>query len=439
MTSLPAQIPGGVPVTVTTEPTQIPMPAGRPVTIINTGSEVVYLTPTPEIGTNDFPISSQGGVQWPQAPCYAYVANTTGTLYVIQGGVNYYNPAVNISGGTLNVTGNVDASITNASLPVTGNVGINGTADVNVQNATLSVTGSTITVGSLPDITFAAGQTVDIGAGSSVAISGVPTIALESGSVIDINGPVSIVNPQQQNVSMLFTASQENVTPTSISSLSAWGTITGPAGTISISFAGASVGDVAIIIIQGGPSVSGYIITVSDPTGWATPDQAIQTINAVSIGGTWRFYKALTSTDIANGLSIAVDVNSASVNFYYTVGVATIHNLTVSNPSLAGVVSSTANSLSGSTLSLPNSTTAFALSSGLYLAGSQYSSSTQAMSNDNGYPIMNNYSFDGYTTDVSISIFSITSNSQMPTGSFTVPTTPQYYSGLSLLIPSLVI
>lgn len=401
MTSLPAQIPGGVPVTVTTEPTQIPMPAGRPVTIINTGSEVVYLTPTPEIGTNDFPISSQGGVQWPQAPCYAYVANTTGTLYVIQGGVNYYNPAVNISGGTLNVTGNVDASITNASLPVTG--------------------------------------TVDIGAGSSVAISGVPTIALESGSVIDINGPVSIVNPQQQNVSMLFTASQENVTPTSISSLSAWGTITGPAGTISISFAGASVGDVAIIIIQGGPSVSGYIITVSDPTGWATPDQAIQTINAVSIGGTWRFYKALTSTDIANGLSIAVDVNSASVNFDYTVGVATIHNLTVSNPSLTGVVSSTANSLSGSTLSLPNSTTAFALSSGLYLAGSQYSSSTQAMSNDNGYPIMNNYSSDGYTTDVSISIFSITSNSQMPTASFTVPTTPQYYSGLSLLIPSLVI
>jgi hypothetical protein len=68
------------------------------------------------------------------------------------------------AGDTMNVAGNVTATIQNANIPVTG------TVNANITNATLPVQGS-VSISGTPTVNFAAGQTVNIGNTPSVAIA----------------------------------------------------------------------------------------------------------------------------------------------------------------------------------------------------------------------------------------------------------------------------
>lgn len=139
-------------------------------------------------------------------PVDAHITNAT---VPVAGNVGITGVAnVNVNNASIPVSGSVNATIQNATVPVSGNVGISGTANVNVSNASIPVSGSVnatiqnasvpiagnVGITGTPTVQFASGQKVDInntpsvniGAGNTIGISGTPSVAISGTPSVNI-------------------------------------------------------------------------------------------------------------------------------------------------------------------------------------------------------------------------------------------------------------
>lgn len=115
---------------ITTTPQPVPIaPQGS--TLVNVGTAQLSLCQTPTFASNVFTLTTKASLPWPSGPLYAKVANGSGSIMLLQGLYNLYNPNIVINSGTITakIGGTVDVTIKNATLNV--NAGV-----VEVENAT---------------------------------------------------------------------------------------------------------------------------------------------------------------------------------------------------------------------------------------------------------------------------------------------------------------
>ncbi len=129
---------------VTTTPQPVPIaPQGS--TLVNVGAAQLSLCQTPTFASNVFTLTTKASLPWPSGPLYTKVASGSGSIMLLQGLYNLYNPNIVINSGTITakIGGTVDVTIKNATLDVTGSTVTakvtSCTVDATITNATLTV------------------------------------------------------------------------------------------------------------------------------------------------------------------------------------------------------------------------------------------------------------------------------------------------------------
>jgi hypothetical protein len=271
--------------------------------LIASGSNVPNITLVPQDSTGSGIVYATVYQQGDSMPANVPTTITATTLTLASGSNVEISGPVSLAAdstvaisGAVDVSGStVDASITNATLDISGTVDLatGTTVDANITNAAISVTGSTVTVegavtvsndvtvtpsgtinvqgvangtaigvagtvdissgtidiGNTPAVTIDSG-TVDLASGATVEITGTPTVNLGSNNEVivtevqNVAGNVSIVNPI--NGTPLITRTQSIGSDSSVESSAISNTVTrltnSTSNSITYSWAGNSFG-----------------------------------------------------------------------------------------------------------------------------------------------------------------------------------------------------
>lgn len=311
--------------------------------VANMSVDTVTLSQT----ANGGGITLTGGqsLMWP-ANTSCFVQNGNASTVEIDYGENVQPGTTNVVTIDGPVTANlaagttVDANITNASIPVTGNVDANvtGTVDANITNATLDVSGTvdignavsttvtndvTVTPSGTIDVQGVAGGTtigvtgtVDIGSTADVNVTGGTidatitsgTVNLASGTTVDANitnasidvtGTVDVGNAISTTVTNDVT-----VTPSGTIDVQgvAGGTAIGVAGSVDIASGTVDIGNTPAVTVDSGTlEISAGTIDVQNTSGGflLTGDAPAQALTVTNNSGSWTIdtvnpgYKAL--------------------------------------------------------------------------------------------------------------------------------------------------